>query len=1186
MKAKLVIVSGNSSKREVKLRLPVIVGRSRDAGLTIVHPTVSRRHCELFERDGLLMVNDFGSLNGTLVSNQRVTEAVVRPGEQLTIGPLTFKAIYDPPKALLPKRKSDSSWSKRPPAAPAATDETHADRALAPTAGALAAAAVAAAALPAGIEEDEVSRIDVSAAAASAWVPPPAVHPQAFDPGLYDSGELFEGLTTAPPPADALPPADARAAATGGEIDLPPAAPPAELGQTAAWQPLDDGQATLETALPPADEFVVDEAVPQAIETSPPAVPQALEPPSSKPARAAAAHVPFDFPEGVSEELDLLFEDGTPMVDNQIAGVAATVADAMPPSADDLDLQGFLDERQEIVELLEDAAAGPSVENEPQAVVEPAPEPLEIDDELADLLDDAALSVGNAGGEVAAAAAPVAEPPAPTDAAANPFPFSVDDDSASIEVLLPGAAEIDALLAAAPPAAEVEATNANSAGTTPDEVELAELVDAELVPDEAEVSPDAWLEEAPPPEIVPVDQANEVDLAPPAEEAPAPRPPAADSRTAAAPPLPALEPSPAGEPALSDDLALELLSYLPEVAEETIDPSVDVPLEFEPPQQDPPDLPPTAAELPPDSLSSLEVLAPHAVEEVVAEVPPPLSEPPLAAELPLPSPPMADEPSELPAASLVTLPSEDSVSDALALVHHLDDEPSEIEPAEIPDFDDVTPLNDNTPVEGSLDAALLIPADDLLPGALHPEAADLTPPDGHRIEDDVDSSVLPVFDLADAERRPGSIDSLRPDPLAALHEPLVEPSPEAAALPPPDLDDALFAFDSLDDAAGPAAPATPAAEPTTAFGSDHAMPLRSDVPLEWDASSDTAPAVSGEGFPEPVSTPQPESEMPVPVWSDAVPDESFETSLPETAPVDQSLPLENSAADFSLPDWEDVPTHEPADDAAAREQSATSASTDIELPSGRDESEEPDWDELEALDELEEQTEQQPSEPQEPPMSEPSRPAAASPRTPEAPPGAIPAPPTDAARPKARKYIPPPAAEAAEAAPPEAKGWWPFARRKKAAHQGAAALHMAADIRQDKLAHGMDLAPPPPPKRGLLGIFRRKPAAPPEDAFLPPPGGPWSNTPPPVAAVVPPPIAPKPKPAPVKPVAAQPAPTAKAPAPPVKKAAQNDSSVDVPLPALPPKPVAVEPPPQKPQPAPRQQVLSTDELDEFLRDLG
>ncbi len=112
MKAKLVVVSGNSTKREVKLRLPVIVGRNRDAGLSIVHPTVSRRHCELFERDGVLMVSDFGSLNGTLVGNLKVTEAVIRPGDQLTIGPLTFMAIYDPPKAMVPKRKGDSSWSK------------------------------------------------------------------------------------------------------------------------------------------------------------------------------------------------------------------------------------------------------------------------------------------------------------------------------------------------------------------------------------------------------------------------------------------------------------------------------------------------------------------------------------------------------------------------------------------------------------------------------------------------------------------------------------------------------------------------------------------------------------------------------------------------------------------------------------------------------------------------------------------------------------------------------------------------------------------------------------------------------------------------------------------------------------------------------------------------------------------
>jgi len=95
MEVKLIVVGGKASKGEVALKLPAIIGRGREATLTVAHPLVSRRHCELFEVDGLLMVRDLGSLNGTLVGQRRITEAPLWPGGQFTIGPLTFNITYD-----------------------------------------------------------------------------------------------------------------------------------------------------------------------------------------------------------------------------------------------------------------------------------------------------------------------------------------------------------------------------------------------------------------------------------------------------------------------------------------------------------------------------------------------------------------------------------------------------------------------------------------------------------------------------------------------------------------------------------------------------------------------------------------------------------------------------------------------------------------------------------------------------------------------------------------------------------------------------------------------------------------------------------------------------------------------------------------------------------------------------------
>lgn len=115
MRVALEIVGGPIAQRRVVLELPAVIGRSRTVQLTIAHPLVSRRHCELLENGaGMLLVRDLDSTNGTYIGQQRISEAVVEPGGEFTIGPLTFRPDYQLPDSGPPR--SESPWAELPAA--------------------------------------------------------------------------------------------------------------------------------------------------------------------------------------------------------------------------------------------------------------------------------------------------------------------------------------------------------------------------------------------------------------------------------------------------------------------------------------------------------------------------------------------------------------------------------------------------------------------------------------------------------------------------------------------------------------------------------------------------------------------------------------------------------------------------------------------------------------------------------------------------------------------------------------------------------------------------------------------------------------------------------------------------------------------------------------------------------------
>ena len=93
------------------------LGRSRRCTIRIPAAFVSRVHCRLYPtNEGFVAVEDLKSANGTRLNGQRITGThVVRPGDCLKIGPITFVVEYELTPESLESLRLDQAESQRSP---------------------------------------------------------------------------------------------------------------------------------------------------------------------------------------------------------------------------------------------------------------------------------------------------------------------------------------------------------------------------------------------------------------------------------------------------------------------------------------------------------------------------------------------------------------------------------------------------------------------------------------------------------------------------------------------------------------------------------------------------------------------------------------------------------------------------------------------------------------------------------------------------------------------------------------------------------------------------------------------------------------------------------------------------------------------------------------------------------------
>ncbi len=116
MKAELVPENGDPPipiTRDV-----VVVGRRGYCDIVIEHSSLSKRHCVLVKTDGLLVVRDLISTNGTKVKGQKVRWAALLPDDRITFGSYKLRVYLGPdevpgPTELYRARQARSGSTSR-----------------------------------------------------------------------------------------------------------------------------------------------------------------------------------------------------------------------------------------------------------------------------------------------------------------------------------------------------------------------------------------------------------------------------------------------------------------------------------------------------------------------------------------------------------------------------------------------------------------------------------------------------------------------------------------------------------------------------------------------------------------------------------------------------------------------------------------------------------------------------------------------------------------------------------------------------------------------------------------------------------------------------------------------------------------------------------------------------------------
>jgi pSer/pThr/pTyr-binding forkhead associated (FHA) protein len=117
MKAELVPENGDPPipiERDL-----TVVGRHEKCDVVIANPSLSKRHCVLVKTDGLLVIRDLATTNGTKVKGQRVRWAALLPEDKVSLGGYKIRIYLGSDEMPSPSEQRRGRSNLSPPAPPA-----------------------------------------------------------------------------------------------------------------------------------------------------------------------------------------------------------------------------------------------------------------------------------------------------------------------------------------------------------------------------------------------------------------------------------------------------------------------------------------------------------------------------------------------------------------------------------------------------------------------------------------------------------------------------------------------------------------------------------------------------------------------------------------------------------------------------------------------------------------------------------------------------------------------------------------------------------------------------------------------------------------------------------------------------------------------------------------------------------